>query len=180
MIVLGFLSYHEGLIKIPNKEIMLEFEKALADESFNEVSSIIKRSETMLQATLNQDSQTVCDILHEIHNLELPILKYNDENSLSCVVTLAYLSARDSYRIEREEKNGKGYTDFTFYPRYSYDLPFILELKKDEDVEVAINQIKEKEYAVKFKKEYQDREVLIVGICYNSKTKEHSCKIDRI
>ena len=34
MIILGFLSYHDGYLKIPNKELMLEFEKALADESF--------------------------------------------------------------------------------------------------------------------------------------------------
>ena len=33
-IILGFLSYHDGYLKIPNKELMLEFEKALADESF--------------------------------------------------------------------------------------------------------------------------------------------------
>lgn len=34
MIVLGFLSYHDGYLKIPNKELMKEFEKALSDESF--------------------------------------------------------------------------------------------------------------------------------------------------
>ena len=39
----------------------------------------------------------------------LPVLKYNDENSLSCVVTLACLSARNKYRVEREEKSGKGF-----------------------------------------------------------------------
>lgn len=34
MIVLGFLSYYDGYLKIPNKELMQEFEKALKDESF--------------------------------------------------------------------------------------------------------------------------------------------------
>lgn len=34
MIVLGFLSYYDGYLKIPNKELMQEFEKALEDESF--------------------------------------------------------------------------------------------------------------------------------------------------
>ena len=57
-----------------------------------------------------------------------------------------YLSARDNYRIEREEKTGKGYADFTFHPRRRNDIAFIVELKKDEDVDVAINQIKSKEY----------------------------------
>ncbi|MDU2123182.1 MAG: hypothetical protein E7E64_11615 [Clostridium celatum] len=33
MIILGFLSYHDGYLRIPNREIMKEFEKALKDEN---------------------------------------------------------------------------------------------------------------------------------------------------
>lgn len=151
MIVLGFLSYNDGYLKIPNKELMIEFEKALRDKSFGYVSEIIENSRIMLKATVNKDTTTVEKILHDIHNSEIPILQYNDENSLSCVITLAYLSARDTYRVEREEKTGKGYADFTFYPRRKNDIAFIVELKKDEVPEVAINQIREKEYIQKFK-----------------------------
>ena len=180
MIVLGFLSYHDGYLKIPNKELMKEFEKALRDKSFGYVSQIIENSRKMLQATVNGDTATVESILHDIHNSEIPILQYNDENSLSCVLTLAYLSARDTYRIEREEKTGKGYADFTFHPRRKNDTAFIVELKKDENVDVAINQIKLKEYVQKFKEENQHKKVLAVAICYNSKEKEHWCKIEEI
>ena len=180
MIVLGFLSYHDGYLKIPNKELMKEFEKALRDKSFGYVSQIIENSRKMLQATVNGDTATVESILHDIHNSEIPILQYNDENSLSCVLTLAYLSARDTYRIEREEKTGKGYADFTFHPRRKNDTAFIVELKKDENVDVAINQIKSKEYVQKFKEENQHKKVLAVAICYNSKEKEHCCKIEEI
>lgn len=178
MIILGFLSYYDGYLKIPNKELMKEFEKALKDESFGYVSEIIKNSRNMLKATVAQDAEKVVQILHDIHNSEIPILQYNDENSLSCVVTLAYLSARDTYRVEREEKTGKGFADFTFYPRRKADIPFILELKKDETVDVAIKQMKEKEYFQKFIKEHEN--VLGVAICYDSKMKNHSCKIERI
>ena len=180
MIVLGFLSYHDGYLKIPNKELMKEFEKALRDKSFGYVSQIIENSRKMLQATVNGDTATVESILHDIHNSEIPILQYNDENSLSCVLTLAYLSARDTYRIEREEKTGKGYADFTFHPRRKNDTAFIVELKKDENVDVAINQIKSKEYVQKFKEENQHKKVLAVAICYNSREKEHCCKIEEI
>ena len=180
MIVLGFLSYHDGYLKIPNKELMKEFEKALRDKSFGYVSQIIENSRKMLQATVSGDTATVESILHDIHNSEIPILQYNDENSLSCVLTLAYLSARDTYRIEREEKTGKGYADFTFHPRRKNDTAFIVELKKDENVDVAINQIKLKEYVQKFKEENQHKKVLAVAICYNSKEKEHWCKIEEI
>ena len=180
MIVLGFLSYYDGYLKIPNKELMKEFEKALRDKSFGYVSQIIENSRNMLYATVNGDTNTVEKILHDIHNSEIPILQYNDENSLSCVLTLAYLSARDNYRIEREEKTGKGYADFTFHPRRRNDIAFIVELKKDEDVDVAINQIKSKEYIETFKKENKNKKVLAVAICYNSKEKEHKCKIEEI
>ena len=180
MIILGFLSYHDGYLKIPNKELMKEFEKALRDKSFGYVSQIIENSRKMLKATVNGDTATVESILHDIHNSEIPILQYNNENSLSCVLTIAYLSARDTYRIEREEKTGKGYADFTFHPRRKNDTAFIVELKKDENVDIAINQIKNKEYIEKFKKENEDKKILAVAICYNSKDKEHICKIEEI
>ncbi|HAX73663.1 MAG TPA: AAA family ATPase [Firmicutes bacterium] len=178
MIILGFLSYYDGYLKIPNKELMKEFEKALKDESFGYVSEIIKKSRRMLKATTSMDSDTVIEILHDIHNSEIPILQYNDENSLACVLTLAYLSARDTYRVEREEKSGKGYTDFSFHPRRKNDIAFIVELKKDERVDVAINQIRKKEYVQKFKEE--TNQILAVAICYDSKNKEHQCKIEWI
>ena len=82
MIVLGFLSYYDGYLKIPNKELMKEFEKALRDKSFGYVSQIIENSRNMLYATVNGDTNTVEKILHDIHNSEIPILQYNDENSL--------------------------------------------------------------------------------------------------
>ncbi|WP_252231329.1 AAA family ATPase [Clostridium sp. ZBS15] len=180
MIVLGFLSYYDGYLKIPNKELMKEFEKALRDKSFGYVSEIIANSKRMLKATVNGDIKTVEAILHDIHNSEIPILQYNDENSLSCVLTLAYLSARDTYRVEREEKTGKGYADFTFHPRRKNDIAFIVELKKDELPEVALNQIREKEYVEKIRRENEGKKVLAVAICYDSKNKEHTCKIEKI
>ena len=201
MIVLGFLSYDDGYLRIPNKELMKEFEKALRDKSFGYVSEIIGNSKRMLKATVNGDIKTVVEILHDIHNSEIPIFQYGKsdslhsldkfrepnhrfgsslENSLSCVLTLAYLSARDTYRVEREEKTGKGYADFTFHPRRKNDVPFIIELKKDEVPEVAINQIREKEYVEKIRSENKGKKVLIVAICYDSKSKEHKCKIEEI
>ena len=116
---------------------------------------------------------------------EVPILSYNNETELSAIINLVYLAARDQYRVEREDKAGKGYVDFIFYPiRHDQDC-MILELKVDHKPEEAIAQIKEKEYALRFKgktaerKEYTGR-ILAVGISYNSKTKEHECKIEQL
>ena len=178
MIILGFLAYHDGYLKIPNQELMKEFEKALKDEEFGEVSEIINNSRKLLKYTVNRDEEAVVKLVHDIHNSEIPILQYNDENSLACVITLAYLSARDIYRIEREEKTGKGYADFSFHPRRKSDTALIIELKKNETVQKAIQQIKDKEYVQKFKKEYNN--ILAVAICYDFNNKEHTCKIEKI
>ncbi|WP_394886932.1 AAA family ATPase [Clostridium butyricum] len=178
MIILGFLAYHDGYLKIPNQELMKEFEKALKDEEFGEVAEIINNSRKLLKDTVNRDEEAVVKLVHDIHNSEIPILQYNDENSLACVITLAYLSARDIYRIEREEKTGKGYADFSFHPRRKSDTALIIELKKNETVQKAIQQIKDKEYVQKFKKEYNN--ILVVAICYDFNNKEHTCKIEKI
>ncbi|MCI6189562.1 MAG: PD-(D/E)XK nuclease domain-containing protein [Clostridium sp.] len=82
--------------------------------------------------------------------------------------------------MEREEKTGKGYADFVFHPRRNGDTAFILELKKDDTPENAIKQVKEKKYYQKFIKEHEDRKILAVAICYDSKKKEHECKIEVI
>lgn len=67
------------------------------------------------------------------------------------MVNLVYLSARHKYRIEREDRSGKGYVDFIFYPVNMKDDCIILELKIDRAPESAIAQIKERQYALRFK-----------------------------
>lgn len=177
MIIYGLLSYSDGELRIPNKELMIEFENALEDDEFGYVAQLVRNSGAVLEATLNKRGDVVASYLHDIHNSEVPILKYNDENSLSCVVTLAYLSARNKYKVEREEKSGKGYVDFIFYPRRKNLPGIILELKADKKPEDAIAQIKEKEYCEKLKKENVTN-ILAVGISYDTKAKEHQCVIE--
>ncbi|MBD5089258.1 MAG: hypothetical protein HDT30_10710 [Clostridiales bacterium] len=60
---------------------------------------------------------------------------------MSCIVNLIYLNTRDKYCIEQEEKTGKGFADFIFYPFNTSDTAIILELKKDDTPENAIAQI---------------------------------------
>lgn len=56
------------------------------------------------------------------------------------------------YRVEREEKSGKGYVNFIFYPRRKNLPGIVIELKADNTPEAAIRQIKDKEYCEKLKK----------------------------
>lgn len=151
MVVYGLLTYDEesGEVFIPNKELMMKFnELLLSHESLGYVHRLAKESSRMLKATLNGDIRTMAEILEFAHNTESPILSYNNEVELSAIINLIYLSARDKYRIEREDKAGKGYVDFIFYPEKKNADAIILELKIDHTPDEAISQIKNKEVEV--------------------------------
>ena len=185
MVVYGFLSYENGKVSIPNKELMGKFTDMLQKEpSLGYVYRLAKESDRMLQATLEGDTETMTEILELVHDTETPLFHYNHETELMAVVNLAYLSARDSYRIEREDKAGKGYVDFIFYPETDRNADcIILELKVGFTPEEAINQIKEKQYALRFQGKIGEQsrysgEILAVGISYNKETKKHSCKVE--
>ena len=183
MVVYGFLSYYQGKVYIPNKELMDKFDEMLQKESsLGYVYNLAKESERMLQATLNKDTCIMEEILAYAHNTETPILSYNNEVELSSIVNLVYLSARDRYRVEREDKAGLGFVDFIFYPENPADTGIILELKVDHTAEEAIQQIIDKKYSLRFQGKLGEKakytgEMLAVGIGYNKKTKEHQCKV---
>jgi hypothetical protein len=185
MVVYGFLSYENGCVSIPNRELMSKFTDMLLKEpSLGYVHQLAAKSEEMMKATLQGNSDRVAEIMQYAHNTETPLLRYNSESELTVLVTLVYLSARDSYRIEREDKAGVGYVDFIFYPEIDRSADaLILELKVDQSPDEALQQIKEREYALKFNgkigetPKYTGR-VLGVGISYDRQSKVHSCKIE--
>ena len=185
MIVYGFLSCENGKVSIPNKELGDKFAEMLQREpSLGYVHRLAKESEVMLQATLAGDTKTMEKILELVHDTEIPILSYNHETELASVVNLIYLAARDTYRVEREDRAGKGYVDFIFYPETDKNADcIILELKVDRTPDEAIRQIREKNYALRFqarmgeKPKYSGR-ILAVGIAYGREQKKHSCKVE--
>lgn len=185
MVVYGFLSYENGTVSIPNKELMDRFSDMLKKESsLGYVYQLARASEKMLRATLAGDTGTMEQIMELAHDMETPILSYNHETELSAVVNLVYLSARDMYRVEREEKAGKGFVDFIFYPETPAAADgMILELKVDHSPEEAINQIKEKNYMARFlgskQRDGKQQRILLVGIGYDRAEKKHHCKVER-
>ena len=186
MVVYGLLTYENGKVFIPNKELMSSYAAMMKNEqSLGYVYRLANVSSQMLQATLEGDTETMTKIIQYAHNTEVPLLSYNNETELSAIINLVYLAARDQYRVEREDKSGKGYVDFIFYPiRYDQDV-IILELKVNHTPQEAIDQIKEKEYMLRFcgktgeKQKYTGR-ILAVGISYNKETKEHDCKVEEL
>ena len=116
------------------------------------------------------------EIAHETYT---SVLKYNDENALSCAITMAYFTAPAYYNVVRELPSGKGFADIVMIPRQdSGDKPpMIIELKYDKDADTAIKQIKEKRYAGNVKG-YSD--VLLVGVNYDKKSRKHECSIEKM
>ena len=105
MVVYGFLNYSKGYISIPNKELMDKFDELLlSNQQLGYVYRLARESQRMLQATIHGDTDTMEEILEYVHDTEVPIYSYNSEVELSAIVNLVYLSARDEYRVEREDK----------------------------------------------------------------------------
>ena len=176
MTVYGFLSYHGGYLRIPNHELMEKYQDVLGRKSMGAIREIVVKSEEMLQATFSRDVDKMAAILEEVHDREIPFLQYHDENSLSCVITLCYLAAREDYDMEREAKSGKGYCDYLFLPKRKGKPAMILELKVDDTCRNALAQIRERNYLQKVAGHAE--EVLLVGISYDRGRKKHECVVE--
>lgn len=80
MTVYGFLSYENGYVRIPNKELMDKFDDMLQKEpSLGYIHQLAQKSRQMLKATLENDIPTMLEILEFAHNTEIPLLAYNNE-----------------------------------------------------------------------------------------------------
>ena len=98
---------------------------------------------------------------------------------------MAYFTAPAYYNIVREMPAGKGYADMVFVPRNTSDRPaIVVELKWNQSVGAAIDQIKKRQY-VECLKGYTG-EVLLVGVNYDAgkegfdEYKKHECRIEKV
>lgn len=177
---LGYLTYdsEKATVSIPNKEVSMEYINAISTMDWKEVTRSVEASQKLLEALWNLDGKAVAKGVDQAHR-EISILEYNDENSLSCTINLAFYFAREYYTIVRELPSGKGFADICFIPRKKHlDKPaVVIELKWDKTAEGAIAQIKQKRYMDSLK-EYHG-ELLLAGINYDKKTKEHTCVIEK-
>ncbi len=180
LIHLGYLTfdrYHDECY-VPNREVEGELRNAVEETDWDIVIDAIARSERLLQATIAGRADIVAEGIDAIHSKETSILSYNDENSLACVVSLAYYYARNDYIIHREMPTGYGFADLVFRPRKNVDKPaLIVELKQGHSAEEAIQQIKDRKYVEQVREDTSD--ILLVGINYDEKTKQHTCIIEK-
>lgn len=182
LIHLGYLGYdqQQETAFVPNEEIRLELTKAVKRKKWNEWISFQRESDALLDATLDGDAESVAEKIEEIHMAYTSVIQYHDENSLSSVISIAYLSAMQYYfKPVREMPTGRGFADFVFLPKPEYIQQYpamVVELKWNKSAQTALNQIADKKYPESLRQ--YTGEVLLVGINYDKKSKKHECGIE--
>lgn len=182
LIHLGYFAYDEKnkTAFVPNEEIRSELIDAVEDTQWNGFEELRYQSDELLRATLDRDCAAVAETIEEIHSGYASAIAYNNENSLSSVLSIAYLGAmRYYFKPIRELPTGRGFADLVFLPKREYpDIPaLIVELKWNQSAETAIQQIREKKYVASV--ENYTGDILFVGINYSKKNKEHTCMIEK-
>ena len=181
LIHLGYLSFDEAAkeVFIPNQEIMQEFMRAVKVGGWEVIMQALERSDQLLKSTWMMDNNAVASGMNVIHNETASMLKYNNENSLTCTVLMAYYSAKAYYMNPvLELPSGKGFADVVYLPRRGVDRPaLVVELKWDKSARGAVSQIKDKEYTDWV--EGYTGDILLVGINYRKEDKMHECVIEK-
>lgn len=183
LIHLGYLGYNQNrrTAFVPNEEIRQELTMAVESRKWNEMITFQQESEHLLEATLDMDEEAVEEGIEKIHTEYVSNIQYNNENSLSSVLAIAYLSSMEYYfKPVRELPTGRGFADFVFIPKPEYVSSYpalVVELKWNKNVKTALQQIKEKQYPDSVLDYTGD--ILLVEINYDKKTKEHQCLIEK-
>lgn len=183
LIHLGYLGYNQNrrTAFVPNEEIRQELTTAVESRKWNEMITFQQESEHLLEATLDMDEEAVEEGIEKIHTEYVSNIQYNNENSLSSVLAIAYLSSMEYYfKPVRELPTGRGFADFVFIPKPEYVSSYpalVVELKWNKNVKTALQQIKEKQYPDSVLDYTGD--ILLVEINYDKKTKEHQCLIEK-
>lgn len=182
LIHLGYLAYRQQAqtAYIPNEEIRLELLNAVRSGKWDDYIRFQRNSDQLLDDTLEGDEAAVASQIGKMHNSYASAIQYNDENSLSSVLSLAYLATlRYYFRPIREFPTGRGFADLIYLPKPEYrrDYPALLiELKWNRRAETALKQIKDRKYPEAVS-DYTGN-ILLVGISYDRRTKEHMCRIE--
>lgn len=183
LIHLGYLGYDEEneTAFVPNEEIRQELITAVRSSNWDELIAFQQESRKLLEATLTMDERQVAAEIDKIHSEYTSAIRYNDENSLSSTITIAYLGAMQYYfKPVRELPTGRGFADFVFIPKPEYKSTYpalVVELKWNHDTTTALQQIKDKKYPESIL-DYTG-EILLVGINYDKTSKEHQCRIEK-
>ena len=180
LIHLGYLAYDNILQQcyIPNNEIRSEWINAIEDDkSYAEAIRIVNNSKILLDKTVEGDAQAVAEALSAAHEQLMSKQRYNHEACLQSAIRFAYFYATSRYTIISELPAGKGYANVVFIP-YIPNVPaMIVELKRNQSIGAALQQIESRQYFNVMDK-YQG-DLLLVAVNYDEKTNVHNCEIKK-
>ena len=188
LVCLGYLGCVDDggdyrLAYVPNKEIRTALSSIVKSQPWFNSIPIIERSQSLFEAITTLDANKAAEIITEIHNSpNVSLLTYNREESMVfCLISGLMWQTEREYEVFRELQSGKGSADLIYVPKRNMHLPILLiEFKYGQNAEDAIKQIKEKEYFSRYRDGDYPNDVLLIGINYNPKTKEHQCLIEKL
>ena len=188
LVCLGYLGCVDDggdyrLAFVPNKEIRTALSSLVKTQPWFNSMPIIERSESLFNAITELDGNKTAEIITEIHNSpNVSLLTYNREESMVfCLISGLMWRTEREYECFRELQSGKGSADLIYAPKRNMNLPILLiEFKYGLSAEEAMEQIKEKEYFSRYRDGDYPNDVLLIGINYDPKTKDHQCLIERL
>ena len=140
----------------------------------------------LLEATWKGDADKAAELMEWFHDTA-ENKTYNSEAALSYAVQMAYYAAQKYYTTIQDLDTGKGYADIVYLPSPKYpDKPALLvELKYNDSVRTAADQIRDRNYPQKLA-HYQGN-LLLVSVNYDKEAKStvedykrHSCTIEKM
>ncbi|KAG4082966.1 hypothetical protein H8356DRAFT_1319132 [Neocallimastix lanati (nom. inval.)] len=183
MVTFGYLTYYNGKISIPNKELKEEFIKALNDKEsdMQYFYNMIKNSDEMLEVTLHKNVKRMYEILDKSPMEKIILEDKIDHAHLKRFIDYSYFNARTKYDIVEEYPNDNGTTDIIFLPKEKDKVNgkiIIIELKVNSTAKEAIKHIHRKKYYNGLKEKGYYGNILLIGINYDQKKVKYSCVIE--
>jgi hypothetical protein len=178
LVHLGYLCYDigTGRARVPNEEVRGELRNAVEASRHPRVARVMRDSMRLVEDVLARDEDAVAAAIQRAHDAACAPVHYNGEQALRAVVKAALVAAVDDWACVDEMPSGHGYADVAYLPRRGSGKPALLvELKWDRPVGAAVDQVLARDYPQALRD--LDVPILVVAVTYDSKTKEHTCRI---
>lgn len=179
LVHLGYLSYRieSGTAHVPNEEVRGELVRTVSKSRHPRLVKFMRESVQLLDDVVSLREAEVAAGFARVHDRDCSPLFYNNEQALRSTVKTALVAAVDEYARIEELPGGKGFADVAYIPSRGSSLPaLIVELKWDKPADAAIEQIRDKGYPEALRGLRVP--VLLVGVTYDAKSREHACKIE--
>ena len=178
LVHLGYLCYDidTGQARVPNEEVRGELRNAVEVSRHDGVARVMRDSIRLVEDVLARDEVAVAAAIGRAHDAACAPIHYNGERALRAVVKAALIATADDWACVDELPSGHGYADVAYLPRRGSGRPALLVgLKWDDPVRTAVDQVLDRDYPQVLRD--LDVPMLLVAVTYDSKTKEHICRI---